>query len=203
MSRCCLTVGLFLALLAPSYQPLTAADSPPVYDPSDVPLAAPAVRQAMQDRNFVEARKAIDEAAKNKDAPSDYLAYLRAWSLELEKQHDQAIAALEKFEKDFPQSTWLRRARFAKAQAMVAKSDFRGARQSMKRRPSICSPPRGGNNRRPFTWSLPTRDSSPAVKINSPTTAAHGSSMPSPWIPDWRPRGVRKSSSASAIACRS
>ncbi len=127
MSRCCLTVGLFLALLAPSYQPLTAADSPPVYDPSDVPLAAPAVRQAMQDRNFVEARKAIDEAAKNKDAPSDYLAYLRAWSLELEKQHDQAIAALEKFEKDFPQSTWLRRARFAKAQAMVAKSDFRGA----------------------------------------------------------------------------
>ena len=81
----------------------------------------------MQDRNFADARKAIDEAAKAKDAPSDYLAYLRAWSLSLEKQHDQAIAALEKFEKDFPQSTWLRRGRFAKAQAMVAKGDFRGA----------------------------------------------------------------------------
>ncbi len=142
MSRCCLSVGLFLGLLAPSLQTLAAADAPPVSDPghrqvenlsyrvedpSDVPLAAPAVRQAMQDRNFAEARKAIDEAAKAKDAPSDYLAYLRAWSLALEKQHDQAIAALEKFEKDFPQSPWLRRARFAKAQAMVAKGDFRGA----------------------------------------------------------------------------
>ncbi len=81
----------------------------------------------MQDRNFAEARKAIDEAAKAKDAPSDYLAYLRAWSFQLDNQPDQAIAALEKFEKDFPQSTWLRRARFAKAQAMVAKHDFRGA----------------------------------------------------------------------------
>ena len=144
MSRFCLTVGLFLGLLAPSFQPLAAADlrrhvradrlktcptwpGCPHPDPSDVPLLAPAVRQAMQDRNFAEARKAIDEAAKAKDAPSDYLAYLRAWSLHLEKQHDQAIAALEKFEKDFPQSPWLRRARFAKAQAMVAKSDFRGA----------------------------------------------------------------------------
>ena len=68
--------------------------------------------------------------------PSDYLAYLRAWSLELEKQHDQAIAATEKFEKDFPQSSWLRRVRFAKAQAMAAKGDFAGARRSMSKRGS-------------------------------------------------------------------
>ncbi|MGA2253929.1 MAG: tetratricopeptide repeat protein, partial [Thermoguttaceae bacterium] len=127
MNRCYLTVGLFLGLLAHPFHPLAAAELPPVYDPSDVPLVAPGVRQAMQDRNFADARKAIDEAAKAKDAPSDYLAYLRAWSLYLEKQHDQAIAALEKFEKDFPQSKWFRRSRFAKAQAMVAKSDFRGA----------------------------------------------------------------------------
>ncbi len=146
MSRFCLTFGVFLGLLAPSFQPLSAADLPPdnsghrqveklsymaadlpQQDPSDVPLLAPGVRQAMQDCNFAAARKAIDEAAQAKDAPSDYLAYLRAWSFQLQKQPDQAIAALEKFEKDFPQSTWLRRARFAKAQAMVAKSDFRGA----------------------------------------------------------------------------
>ncbi len=127
MSRFCLSVGLFLGLLARSFHPLAAAEVPPVQDPGDVPLLPPAVRQAMQDRNFADARKAIDEAAKAKDAPGDYLAYLRAWSLHLEKQHDQAIAALEKFEKDFPQSTWLRRARFAKAQAMLAKGDFRGA----------------------------------------------------------------------------
>ena len=204
MSRCCLTVGLFLGLLAPSFQPLTAADSPPVYDPSDVPLAAPAVRQAMQDRNFAEARKAIDEAAKAKDAPSDYLAYLRAWSLDLEKQHDQAIAALEKFEKDFPQSTWLRRARFAKAQAMVAKSDFRGAQAIYEARGQVSALRRaaatiGGRLPGVCRRAIPA----PPSKINSPTTRVRGSSMPSPWIPDWRPRSVRKSSSASAIACRS
>ena len=117
MSRCCLTVGLFLGLLGLSVPPLPAAEAPPVnkpgerqvenlsyrevspQDPGDVPLLAPAVRQAMQDRNFADARKAIDEAAKAKDAPSDYLAYLRAWSFQLEKQPDQALAALEKFEK--------------------------------------------------------------------------------------------------------
>ena len=161
MSRFCLTVGLFLGLLARSFHPLAAADGPPAndpghrqvenpsFDPSDVPLLAPAVRQAMQDRNYAEARKAIDEAAKAKDAPVDYLAYLRAWSFQLEKQPDQAIAALEKFEKDFPQSTWRRRARFAKAQAMVAKSDFRGAAATVGGRLSgVCrrpvpAPPRG------------------------------------------------------------
>ena len=147
MSRYSLTVGLLSGLLAPSFHPLAAAETsagyagrmptpqdagrmptlPSLDDPSDVPLPDPAVRQAMQDRDFTVARKAIDEWAKAKDAPRDYLAYLRVWSLELEKQHDQAIAALEKFEKDFPQSTWLRRARFAKAQAMVAKGDFCGA----------------------------------------------------------------------------
>ena len=101
MNRCYLTVVL-LGPSGPPFCPLAAADLPPAGDPSDVPLEVPVVRQAMQDRSFAEARKAIDEVAKAKDAPGDYLAYLRAWSLYLEKQHDQAIAALEKFEKDFP-----------------------------------------------------------------------------------------------------
>ena len=127
MSRYCLTIGLFLGLLARFVSPLAAADAPPVHDPSDVPSVAPAVRQAMQDRDYAAARKAIDEAAKDKDAPNDYLAYLRAWSFHLDKQYDQAIAALEKFANDYPQSAWLRRAGFAKAQAMAAKGDFRGA----------------------------------------------------------------------------
>ena len=127
MNRCCLGVGFFLGLLAPAFLAAAAAEIPPPQDPGDVPLASPAVRQAMQDRNFPEARKAIDEALKAKDAPGDYLAYLRAWSFHLEKQHDRAIAALEKFARDFPQSPWLRRARFGQAQAMAAKGDFRGA----------------------------------------------------------------------------
>ena len=127
MSRYCLTVGLFLGLLARSFSPIYAADAPPDRDSEAVPIVAPAVQQAMQDHNYSAARKAIDEAAKPKGAPGDYLAYLRAWSLHLDKQYDQAIAAFENFEMDYPQSRWLRRARFAKAQALVGKGDFRGA----------------------------------------------------------------------------
>ena len=42
----------------------------------------------------------------------------------------------------------------------------------------------------------------PPRRINSPTTRARGSSMPWPWIRAWRPSNARKSSSASAIVCR-
>jgi alpha-2-macroglobulin len=112
-------------------EPLPAAENRPAvesaYEAADVPLLPVPIRQAMQDGDFPAARKAIDEAARAKDAPHDYLAYLRAWSLHLEKQEDAAIAAFIQFERDFPRSPWLARARFAKAQAMVAKGDFRGA----------------------------------------------------------------------------
>ncbi len=127
MSRYCLTIGLFLGLLARSIQPISAAEATPPHDAEGAPIVAPAVSQAMQDRDYSAARMAIDKSAKAKDAPSDYLAYLRAWSLHLDKNDDLAISALEKFEKDYPQSKWLRRARFAKAQAMAGKGDFRGA----------------------------------------------------------------------------
>jgi alpha-2-macroglobulin len=124
-------VAVPLVFAAGLAAPLAAAEnrpaSAPAYESADVPFVAAAIRQAMQDGDFPAARKAIDEAAKAKDSPHDYLAYLRAWSLHLEKQEDAAIAAFTQFEHDFPQSPWLARARFAKAQAMVAKTDFRGA----------------------------------------------------------------------------
>ena len=233
MSRCCLTVGLFLGLLARSFQPLAAADSPPVdagkmptrqdaggtptplsaQDPSDVPLVAPAVRQAMQDRHYAEARKAIDEAAKAKDAPSDYLAYLRAWSLSLDKQHDQAIAALEKFAKDYPQSTWLRRTRFAKAQAMLAKGDFRGAQAIYEQEAKyLLSAARRQQSAAVYLEFADARfqpkhfaggTPAPQDADQQPDYKSAGSSIRLPWMRAWRPSNVRTPSSASAIVCRS
>jgi len=94
---------------------------------TSVPLPSPKIRQAMQDRNYAEAVKAIDEAAQAKDAPRDYLAYLKGWALYLSKQYDPAIATLDEVEKQFPKSPWARRARFAKALALVRKGDFREA----------------------------------------------------------------------------
>ena len=96
------------------------------------PLAAPPptmeqIRQSMQDRNYPEAIKAIDEAIRAKAGSPDYLAYLKGWALCLAKQFDPAIAAFEQVEKQHPKSPWLRRARFAKAVAMARKGDFRSA----------------------------------------------------------------------------
>ncbi len=73
----------------------------------------------MQDGNYPEAVKAIEEAVQAKTGPQDYLAYLKGWALCLGKQYEPAIAALEQVEKQYPQSPWLRRARFAKAVAYL------------------------------------------------------------------------------------
>ena len=118
-------LGCFLIAVPFSY--IAAADIAPAHDPSDVPLVAEPIRQAMQDGDYAAARKAIDEALKSKAAPSDHLAYLKAWSLHLEKHDGESIAAFEMFERDYPQSPWAAKARFAKAQAMAAKGDFRHA----------------------------------------------------------------------------
>ena len=62
---------------------------------ADTPLVDEKIRQVMQDRNYAEAVKAIDEAAKAKDAPQDYLAYLRAGRSTCGKQYDEAIAVFD------------------------------------------------------------------------------------------------------------
>ena len=119
-----------LAMADPAAKPPTAAKTPAAATPApvpDAPLVAEKVRQLMQDRNYAEAVKAIDEAAAAKDAPKDYLAYLKGRALYLEKQYDEAVAAFDAVQKEFPKSQWVRRARFAKAVALARKGDFRAA----------------------------------------------------------------------------
>jgi hypothetical protein len=93
-----ISVGVFLVLgVLPVFR-LMAAEPASGTVSGDVPLLSAQVRQSVQDRNFPEARKAIEEAARAKDAPHDYLAYLKGWSFYLEKQYDPALAAYEQFE---------------------------------------------------------------------------------------------------------
>ena len=95
--------------------------------PADAPPVPEKVRQLMQDRNYAEAVKAIDEAAALHAVPGDYLAYLKGRALLLQGQYDQATATFDTMQKDFPKSDWLRRARFAKAVTLARKGDFRAA----------------------------------------------------------------------------
>ena len=120
-----LPAWVLCAVLIPA---VAAASEPKPGDPSaDVPLVNEKIRQLMQDRSYLEAVKAIEAAVQAKDAPADYLAYLKAWTLCLAKQYDVAITAYGRLEKEFPQSRWATRARFGTALAQVRKGDFRAA----------------------------------------------------------------------------
>ncbi|HEV3003964.1 MAG TPA: tetratricopeptide repeat protein [Pirellulales bacterium] len=91
------------------------------------------VKTLMQDRKYAEAAKAIDQAAKEKDAARDWLAYLKGRALHLAGQYDDAVAAYEALEKEFPKSPWLRRARFGRAVSLARKGDFEAAEQIYRR----------------------------------------------------------------------
>ena len=62
---------------------------------ADAPLVADKIREAMQDRRYADAVKAIDEAAQAKDAPRDYLLYLKGRALHLDGKYDEAIAVFD------------------------------------------------------------------------------------------------------------
>ena len=119
-----------LPVLFLSFLPLTSgADTPKTTaKPSaDTPLVADNIREAMQDRRYADAVKAIDEALNDKNAPRDYLVYLKGRALHLDGKYDEAIAVFDQFAKQYPKSPWARRVRFAKAVSLARKGDFRSA----------------------------------------------------------------------------
>ena len=65
--------------------------------------------------------------SKAKDAPRDYLLYLKGRALHLDGKYDEAIAVFDQLGKELPNSPWARRARFAKAVSLARKGDFRSA----------------------------------------------------------------------------
>ncbi len=105
-----------------------AAESPIV----PLPRVPVAVSELMQDHKYAEAIKAIDAAVADKnlaekDAPRDYLAYLKGRALHLSGQFDAAVEQFTAMQKQFPNSDWARRARFGKAVSLARKGEFRAA----------------------------------------------------------------------------
>ena len=132
-----LTLGLSFWLLASAHAQLKPArpakddrknDAGPKSLPAE-PNVPAAVKKLMQDRKYAEAAKAIEQAARQKDASRDWLAYLKGRALHLAGQYDDAVAAYEALEKEFPKSPWLRRARFGRAVSLARKGDFEAAEQ--------------------------------------------------------------------------
>jgi uncharacterized protein YfaS (alpha-2-macroglobulin family)/TolA-binding protein len=112
------------ALAQEAADPKTPKEAPVLAPEPEAPVA---VRQAMQDRNFDAAVKAIDAAMAGEGANKDYLAYLKGRALHLAEKYDEAIARFDTIEKEFPKSEWIRRARFGMAVSLARKGDFRAA----------------------------------------------------------------------------
>ncbi len=88
------------------------------------------IRTLMQDRDYAGAVTALDEAIKalkETDKGGDYLTYLKGRALHLQNKYDEAATAYDVVEKNFPKSTWARRARFGKAVSLMRKGDFKAA----------------------------------------------------------------------------
>ncbi len=106
-------------------EPAKAAEH--VVSTADAPLVSIQIRELMQDRKYADAIAAIDAAAKEKDAPHDYLGYLKGRALYLDKKYDEAVSVFQEFQKQFPESAWLHRAQFGEALAHARKGDFQKA----------------------------------------------------------------------------
>lgn len=111
-----------------------AADPVAPPDVTKLELTVPdPVRLALQDAKYAEAVKAIDEAIAGKETKDkDYLAYLKGRALHLQQKYDDAIATFDAVEKQFPESKWIRRAKFGRAVSLMRKGDFRAAEEIYK-----------------------------------------------------------------------
>ena len=85
------------------------------------------VSQALEDREYAKAVKAIDAALAAKEGAADYLAYLKGRALFFAGKYDESVAQFDRFAKEYPKSDWARRARFGKAVSLARKGEFNAA----------------------------------------------------------------------------
>ncbi|WP_372716811.1 tol-pal system YbgF family protein, partial [Novipirellula sp.] len=125
--RCCFLIATSVALLG---HVSIAGAEPPSDAPqiTTLPALDRAIHDAMQSREFNDAGKLIEKALAEKAVESrDYLLYLKANALAESGGHDDALAAYETLEKQYPDSVWVPRARFGRAHVMVLRHQYKDA----------------------------------------------------------------------------
>ena len=99
---------------------------------TSLPKIPAEIHQALQDRDFAEAVKLVDEAVAKPNSPADYLLYLKGRAQTELKQYDAALTTFLQLEKDHPKSRWLARSRFGRAEVFQRKRDYRTAGEIYK-----------------------------------------------------------------------
>lgn len=128
-----LALALALVATAHSQEPKTGQpadkDKPAAAVEPRIPAA---VKTLLQERKYPEALQALDAALAAEPtpaAPRDFLAFLKARTLHLAGQFDEAAVAFDQVEADAPEGPYARRARFGRAVALARKGDWQGAEQ--------------------------------------------------------------------------
>ncbi|UUO05786.1 tetratricopeptide repeat protein [Blastopirellula sp. J2-11] len=85
------------------------------------------VREAMQDRDYDRAIAAIDKAIAEKQGDPAYLTYLKGRAYFFAKKYKESIAVMTELTKRYPDSDWIRKARFAIGVAYARAGDYRAA----------------------------------------------------------------------------
>lgn len=92
---------------------------------TSLPKIPAAVHEAMQSRDFDNAIESIDVALADEDQQDkDYLQYIKGIAFTELKRLDDAMAALEQLEQDYPESQWNSRARFGRANVFVIRRQY-------------------------------------------------------------------------------
>ncbi|MAG92463.1 MAG: hypothetical protein CMJ48_01750, partial [Planctomycetaceae bacterium] len=93
-----------------------------------LPRVTPEIQQALADRDFGKAVTLIDAALKTgKPSAPDYLLYLRGRAQTQLKQFDAGRLTFETLESDYPESLWVARSRFGRADILVRQRDYQKA----------------------------------------------------------------------------
>ncbi|MCA9263196.1 MAG: tetratricopeptide repeat protein [Planctomycetales bacterium] len=104
----------------------------PVVAAAAEPWVGGVIGEAMQDRRYEDAVRAIDAVPADADAPHDYLMYLKGRAYHYLEQFPQAIAVFEEFPHRFPDSPWARRVRLAKALSFARQNNFQQAEETYR-----------------------------------------------------------------------
>ncbi|MBW3541969.1 MAG: tetratricopeptide repeat protein, partial [Planctomycetes bacterium] len=103
--------------------PAAAEDGKPQV--TSLPEIPRPIHEALQDERFDDALKLIDEAiAKPKAAAADYLLYLKGRALTELARYDEARQTFARLEKDHPESRWVARARFGRADTFARQRNY-------------------------------------------------------------------------------
>ena len=99
--------------------------------PPEIPIG---IHNALQDRRYDDALRAVDVALKDPKAKlPDYLLYLRARTLHFQKKYAAAVKQFDVLAKLHPNSQWSRQARLAKGVSLAKDGKFKEAAVAYQR----------------------------------------------------------------------